>query len=297
MRSPTADEFAQERMIRNGLALDVLMWSGYLVLALWTGALTIIAECLQSGITLGLTTLSLVVLRRINRGRLADYDFGYGKLEQAVSLLTALSIIGGALFVAGEIAQRVRHLPEPETTGLLVALAVVSLDFVVDVSVLVGMTRAARGTVSPVVDAERKSRLTRCVASSVVVMSVGVSAVFGGAVGVWADLVGSGFLACFMVWLAFGIARRVLPDLLDKALSDELQIHINRALVAHFEWYDALGRVRSRRAGSRYIVEIELGFDPALPLGEVVRRLEHMRLELERDLPGSHIVLIPTAAA
>jgi ferrous-iron efflux pump FieF len=129
-------------------------------------------------------------------------------------------------------------------------------------------------------------------------MSVGVSAVFGGAVGVWADLVGSGFLACFMVWLAFGIARRVLPDLLDKALSDELQIHINRALVAHFEWYDALGRVRSRRAGSRYIVEIELGFDPALPLGEVVRRLEHMRLELERDLPGRPTSsLIPTAAA
>ena len=46
MRSPTADEFAQERMIRNGLALDVLMWSGYLVLALWTGAITIIAELL-----------------------------------------------------------------------------------------------------------------------------------------------------------------------------------------------------------------------------------------------------------
>lgn len=296
MRTPTADEIAQERMIRNGLCLDVLMWSGYLLLAIWTGALTIVAECLQSGITLGLTTLSLVVLRRINRGRLADYDFGYGKLEQAVSMVTALSIIGGALFVAGEIFERARNLPEAEPSGLLVALAVVTLDFVVDVSVLIGMTRAARGTVSPVVDAERKSRLTRCVASSVVVMSVGVSALLGGAVGVWADLAGSAFLSVFMVWLAWGIARRVLPDLLDKALDDELQLHINRALVEHFEWYDALGRVRSRRAGSRYVVEIELGFDPALPLGEVVRRMGLLREQLERDLPGSHVVLIPTAA-
>ena len=284
-------------MIRNGLALDIVMWSGYLVLALWTGALTIIAECLQSGITLGLTTLSLVVLRRINRGRLADYDFGTGKLEQAVGMLTALAILGGALFVAGEIVERLRHLPEPEPTGLLVALAVVSLDFVVDVSVLIGMTRAARGTVSPVVDAERKARLTRCVASSVVVMSVAASALFGGAVGVWADLVGSAFLSIFMVWMALGIVRRILPDLLDKALSEELQLHINRALVGHFDQYDTLGRVRSRRAGSRYLVEIELGFDGALPLGEVVARLARLREELERDLPGSHVVLIPIVAA
>ncbi|BBK32625.1 cation diffusion facilitator family transporter [Stella humosa] len=284
-------------MIRNGLAVDIVMWSGYLGLALWTGALTIVAECLQSGITLGLSALSLVVLWRINRGRLADYDFGTGKLEQAVSLLTALAIIGGSLFVMAEIAARFRHFEETESAGLLVALGVVALDFVVDVTVLTGMRRAATGTVSPVVDAERKARLTRCVASSVVVMSVAVSALLGGRVGIWADLVGSAFLSLFMLWLAFGIVRRVLPDLLDKALDEELQLHINRALVGHFDRYESLGQVRSRRAGSRLVVEIELGFAAALPLGEVVERLAALRAELERDLPGSHVVLIPTVAA
>jgi divalent metal cation (Fe/Co/Zn/Cd) transporter len=99
-----------------------------------------------------------------------------------------------------------------------------------------------------------------------------------------------------MAWLAYGIVRRALPDLLDKTLSDELQMLINRALATHFERYASLGRVRSRQAGAHLMVEIELGFPPAMTLGEVDEHLAAIQGDLERDLPGGHVVLIPKVA-
>ncbi|MGE0718894.1 MAG: cation diffusion facilitator family transporter, partial [Alphaproteobacteria bacterium] len=270
---PSESELAQERIIRNGLLLDVCVWIIFVALAIWTRSLTILAEALQSGITLGLTSLSIVVLRRVNRGRLADYDFGTGKVEQAVSILTAFAMVGGAVFVLLEIPDHLLHPPVHEGTALTVALAIVLADLVIDASVLAGMIRAGRGAVSPVVEAERKARLSRTIASGMIAVSVATNAAFGGAVGMWADAAGSAFVSLFMVWLASGMIRRILPDLLDKALGDELQVHINRGLAAHFESYETLGRVRSRRTGSQILVEIELGFDADLTLGEVVARM------------------------
>jgi ferrous-iron efflux pump FieF len=296
-REPTADELTQERILLVGLWLDFAIWLGYGYAATQSGLLTILAECVKSGLTLGLTVVAVAMLRRINRGHLADYDFGTGKVEQALSLLTAIAVAGGAIYIGIEVYHRIAHgVDAVPQDGLPVVFGVLVIDLVVDLLLLGWLAHRARGVVSPVFVAEHRGRIAHCAVSVAVLSGLGIALLFGPEASHWADTISSALLAVFMAWLAYGIVRRALPDLLDKTLSDELQMVINRALAMHFDRYDSLGRVRSRQAGPRLMVEIELGFPASMTLGEVGTRLAAIQADLERDLPGGHVVLIPTVA-
>ena len=300
MRSPTPEQAKQERILLQGLSFDAFIWIGYFVVALQTGMLTLIAECVKGGVTIGLTTISVILLRRINRGRMQHYDFGTGKVEQAISLLSALAVICAAAFISFEIVERLREIGH-EAAGAhhanFLALAIVSVDLVVDIALCINLSRSAHGLVSPVFTAEHRARIGHLVISGVVLLGLTIAQFTHGAVSAWADILASAGLALFLVWLAVGIVKGALPDLLDRTLSEELQLHINRALIAHFDRYEQLGRVRSRQAGSRYMVDIELGFSPSMTMGEVAGHLAAIQTDLERDLPGSHVVLVPKVAS
>ncbi|MCC7271901.1 MAG: cation transporter [Alphaproteobacteria bacterium] len=296
-REPTPQELGQERIIRNGLIVDALILAGLIATALWSGSLTIGAEFLRGLVLWFLSLTSLYVLIQVNRGRLGGYDFGTGKLEQVMGLIVALTMGVGALFLAVSIQERWQEPVTTTQSGLSAGTFVVVVNFAVNIWFFVTISRASRGLVSPVVEAERRSWLTKVIASGVVVVSVVVLAIFREShVGRASDLLGSAFVACFMIWISASMIREAMPDLLDKALGEDLQLHITRVLAAHFENYDHLGVVRSRRIGNHMIVEIELGFAAALAIGDIERRLELIRRDLREQMPGCGIVLIPRAA-
>ena len=60
-------------------------------------------------------------------------------------------------------------------------------------------------------------------------------------------------------------------DLLDGTLEEGDQLKITRELVTHFDRYDMLYGVRSRRSGNRIFIDIFLGFDPDKRVGDVER--------------------------
>ena len=101
----TPEQEAEESSVRFGLVADcgllvVLVLSGFL-----GGSLTILAEAIR-GSLMSLTELfSLVVMRRIHRGQLADLEFGTGKLEQVAN--TATIDVSRSSFL------RMERLPRP----------------------------------------------------------------------------------------------------------------------------------------------------------------------------------------
>jgi divalent metal cation (Fe/Co/Zn/Cd) transporter len=95
----TPEQEAEESSVRFGLVADcgllvVLVLSGFL-----GGSLTILAEAIR-GSLMSLTELfSLVVMRRIHRGQLADLEFGTGKLEQVANTAIGAAMLGGAVWI------------------------------------------------------------------------------------------------------------------------------------------------------------------------------------------------------
>jgi anti-anti-sigma factor len=86
--------------------------------------------------------------------------------------------------------------------------------------------------------------------------------------------------------------RSGLPDLLDRTVEEELQIAVNRALARHFKDYDYIDRARSRRSGEQVFIEIALGFDSNLELGEADRHAEALKATLNEEIRRADISIL-----
>src|SRR5437588_9822370 len=92
----TPEQQAEENSVRFGLIGD----AGLIVLIVLTGilggSLTIVGEAIRTGLMIRSELFSFVVMRRIHRARLADLEFGTGKLEQVANALTrGVMLVGG----------------------------------------------------------------------------------------------------------------------------------------------------------------------------------------------------------
>jgi divalent metal cation (Fe/Co/Zn/Cd) transporter len=108
-----------------------------------------------------------------------------------------------------------------------------------------------------------------------------------------AALIGVGFL----FYGAWSVMSSSVSDLLDATLDETLQLVIMRSLVEHFDDYDRLHGVRTRRSGPRVYVEVFLEFSPELSMGEVMQRVGRLRQAIGSSMPGADISIIPALQA
>ncbi len=238
------------------------------------------------------------VLRRVHRKRLGAYEFGAGKLEQFANFLIGAALLLGALWVAGRAAGNLLS-PPPAASGtrLLVAMAASMLNVLINMFAFWALWRAGRDGTSLIMRGQIRARLSKLVASAIVTLAIGVSAAAPGSpVSRGADILGSGFVVCLMLYVGVVLLRDALPDLLDRALDEARQRAINEVLIRHYDRYETLEGVRSRQAGSRLYVEIGLGFDERLSFGEVAAVCREMAEHLCELIPGADVTVVPVPA-
>jgi divalent metal cation (Fe/Co/Zn/Cd) transporter len=109
------------------------------------------------------------------------------------------------------------------------------------------------------------------------------------------DASGAAFVSGFTVYTAIRILRASLPDVLDRTVADEVHAAINRILAKHFEDYETLDRVRTRRSGELVYVEIILGFRADLTFEEVVNRIKTMTDDMHAEMANADLSVIPVS--
>jgi ferrous-iron efflux pump FieF len=103
------------------------------------------------------------------------------------------------------------------------------------------------------------------------------------------------FAACYLTVTAVGMLHAGLPDLLDRSVGEAVQLSILRALASHFDSFDHLHGIRTRRSGVQVFVQIALGFDADLALSEVDRRAAVIRETIGREIEGADISILLSA--
>lgn len=291
------DAVQRRREVALGLAIgfDLLLLGPYIVIGIATPSWPIIAESLRGGLLLVVAIVSLITLRRIHRDRLDAYDYGAGKLEQAITL----SIAGLLLLAAGLLLWRIALLaPTPPASPLLATSAVVLVfvNLVVNSGQLWSLHRASRDGGSIIVRAQYQARWVKTIASAFVVVAVGVAMATGDAeLSRRASQIGTLIVIVIMVGTAIAMLREALPDLLDRSLPEAVQQAVNRVLARNIDDFEQLGRIRTRSAGNVLHVELELFFDPARTVGEASLLAERMSRQLAEEIPGVDAVIVPRA--
>ncbi|MEW5823967.1 MAG: cation diffusion facilitator family transporter [Pseudomonadota bacterium] len=296
MRPLTPEQRRRERALALGLGLDAALLLPYIGISLWVGSNTLMAEMVRVVLMFAITVFSFITLRHIHRGRLVDFDYGVGKLERLVAALVSVMLVVGACFIVWRSQAAPPPAPPGTALDVVLGIGVAAVNLVVNTTTLLALWRAERGQGSIIVNAQYRARWAKTLGSMVVLLCVIVNLAGSDAtLALWADRIGSLFVVCFMLYTAWGMIREAMPDLLDRALEEPLQMEINRWLARHFELYEALLEVRSRRSGNRLFIDIVLGLDPDLPLSEATRRAETMSGDLERLIPGAQVRVLPRA--
>lgn len=297
MRVPTPYELARERSVWFALKADFGMLGFNLIVSILGGSLTMIAECIRGTLMMATEVFALLVMRRIHRGRLAQLEFGHGKLEQIANLSIAGGMLVGAIWICyGALSLAVGDREPASPAGLAAATLFASLNVYINTITWIAVLGQTPEGSPVIMEAQLRSRFVKLASSCVVFVLLTLSAlVIDPVIALWCDILGSLFVAGFIVHNALGMIRGGLPDLLDECATEAMQRGINRALAAHFHVYEQIYRVRSRRSGGTVFIEIALGFDPGLPLAEVDRRLHDLRISLQREVAGADISLLVSA--
>jgi ferrous-iron efflux pump FieF len=120
----TPEQRNREQSVLFAVLADCCMLGLYLAVGILGGSLTIIAEAIRGGLLLVIEAFALHVLRKIHRGQVADYEFGAGKLEQMCNFLIAISMMGGALWIAnGAVRLVIQGHADAAPLGLALAAA------------------------------------------------------------------------------------------------------------------------------------------------------------------------------
>jgi divalent metal cation (Fe/Co/Zn/Cd) transporter len=298
MTQPITDQQrARERAIQFALVMDILLMAAYAVAAVIAGSVTMIAELVRGLLMTAIEVFALVVMRRIHRGRLTILEFGSRKLEQLVNLLIAGGMLAGAAWILVDVVKLVSGVDDPGSpAGFAFAAIATGVNFYINVLALDGMRRASRGGGSLIMEGQLKARLVKVVSSAFVQLTLTIAALStDAAIIVWCDAVGALFVCGFIIHSAVGMLRAGLPDLIDQSVTEEFQAAINRMLAKHFDDYDRLDQVRTRRSGETVYAEVALAFKSTLTIGEVNTRIEAMKASLREEIGEADISILAAA--
>ena len=239
--------------------------------------------------------LTWLTVRRIRTGRLLTYDYGFGKLENAASLLVAGMMSITLIVSLYNAFDRFQHpvISHRLEFGFFVAI------YAVAISAFIWRRTYVRTKLdgSPVLESQWHLFRAKTMANVCVVISLGLSIQLDDRPwAVYIDPATSLILAGFLVYSIYSIASVNVSDLLDRALDESLQLVIMRELAAYFDDYVAFHGLRSRRAGKHIYIDLFLEFDGTRSMADVQKVIDSMRASLERKIPGSHVVIAPSSS-
>jgi cation diffusion facilitator family transporter len=291
---------------RSAAQSSVLAALGITLLKLLTGILTgslgMLSEAAHSFIDLIAAGITLLTVRVSDRPADEEHNYGHGKLESLSAALETVLMVGSCVWIAREAIHRIVHHAHLELRWSVWPFAVLLLSIAVDYTRSRSLHRVAVEQRSDALEADAIHFGTDIWSSAAVF--VGLLAAFAGdRLNVpalqYADPVAALVVAGIILQVTWRLARQTIDSLLD-ATPPEVREQIRRDLIRDLEAADgvlAVDRVRVRRSGSNYFVDLTL----SLPRKLTFQRSEQITTAateaVQRLLPGADVVIhtVPTA--
>ena len=212
-----------------GIFLNVLLFAGKYFAGVLSGSVAIVADAFNNLSDAGSSIISLLGFAIAGKKPDLDHPFGHGRAEYLAGLLLSALIVVMGVELGKSSFEKIIH-PEPVEAGLLPALILVA-----SIAVKFYMSRynkaVGRKISSPSMEATATDSLSDCIATTVVLLSMGISYFFHVNVDGWAGLL----VAAFIIFAGYNAMRDTLSPLLGKAPDPELVKEIEETALSHPE--------------------------------------------------------------
>lgn len=274
-----------------------------LITGVLTGSLGMLSEAAHSGIDLLAAAITLFTVRVSDLPADAEHTYGHGKLENISAGLEILLMSASAVWVGWEALGRILHRQHLTLRFSVWPFAVLLLSIAVDRTRSRSLQRVADEQRSEALQADAAHFGTDIWSTAAVLLGL-IASYLGQRLHLpfleLADPLAALLVAGVIGYVTVGLARRTLDSLLD-ATPPELREQLGTTVIPEIEAIPDVvktERLRVRRSGSDYFVDLTLG----LPRNLTFQRAEQVTFAateaVTRHLPGADVVIhtVPVAS-
>ena len=213
----------------------------------------------------------LLFVRISSRPADSDHPYGHGKYETLATAIVAVALLAAGGVLAAEGVQKIlsaihgEELVMPGRIALWAALiSIAAKEIIYRLTI-----RVSRRVQSSALEANAWHHRTDALSSVATSIGIGGALLFGGK---WAilDPIAAVLVSIFILVAAARLLHEALQDLLEKRLPEEVENEI-RAMVATDSEMSEMHKLRTRRVGNVYSIEMHLRMDGNMPLAEAHR--------------------------
>ncbi len=257
--NPALMRAEKQRVARNSVLAAVVITVLKFIVGILSGSLGIISEALHSSFDLVAAVVTLFSVRVSDKPADADHQFGHGKIENVSAFIETGLLLVTCGWIVWEAIHRL-FFRSVEIEPNFWAVFVMSLSIVLDYWRSGSLKRVADKYDSQALQADALHFRTDIWSSAVVIIGLGF---------VWAgrfyrvpwlakaDPISALCVAGVVVWVSWRLARETMDSLLDAAPAGMRNKII--AQVGSVPRVLSVERVRIRKAGSRYFVDVAVG--------------------------------------
>jgi cation diffusion facilitator family transporter len=261
-----------------------------------------LSEAAHSGIDLIASLLTFTSVRFSDRPADAEHAFGHGKVENLSAAVETALMIASCVWIAIEAVVRILHPSRLQLRFSIWPFVVLLLSILVDSARSAALHRVAEAHRSEALEADAMHFGTDIWSSAAVI--VGLLFSFAGQR--WnlpalryADPIAALVVATIILRVTWRLARTTLDSLLDATppeVRDLVQGHMLRDLQAIPDVL-SVQRLRVRRSGSDYFVDLTLGLPRALSFQRSEQVTSEATAAVQKRLEGADVVVktVPTA--
>jgi ferrous-iron efflux pump FieF len=295
--SPSRSSYeAKQRSILSGLVFGVFGLASAVVVFVLANSLTVFSDLLRNVGVVFAIFFSWMTVKKVDKGKNQVYNYGYGKMENLSSLVVAGVMIVSILIILYQLIDRFQHPVALHAIGMGVGIVFSGLAALFNAWLWWQSYKTAKSTSSAVMESLWRLYQVKTISTVCVLASLGLSLIFRNySWAVYIDPAGSVVLLGVLIFSTYGVISSSVYDLLDRSLSDSMQLIVLRSLAGHFDSYEAIHGVNSRRSGNVIYVELFLEFDPQWKMVEVQKNIDAIKTELESQISGSQVTIVPAS--
>jgi len=274
--------FAAKLSIATALSLSVLKF----IVGLMTGSLAVLSSAIDSMLDILMSAVNFLAIRHAEQPADESHAYGHGKFETMAALIQSLVIGGSGVWILIESIRRLVSGGVPERLGSGVVVLVVS----VIASWLISryLVKVATETDSAALRADSLHFAMDVYTNLALAAGLAVMHFFH--LG-WLDPLLSLLVGGYILREAVKLARHALDDVLDAQLPEDLRDRIEKVVRLHGGDSFSCHNLRTRKSGSRKIIDFHLTVCKNLTVDESHHITEILEEEIEQELNNSDITI------
>lgn len=281
----------------NSVGAAIAITTLKIVVGFTTGSLGILSEAAHSGLDLVAASITYFSVRVSDKPADADHQYGHGKVENFSAFIETGLLLLTCVWIVYEALNRL-FFHEMHVYPSVWAFVVMGTSIVVDIWRSRRLRRIAEKYDSQALLADALHFSTDIWSSSVVILGLALVMASTRWSAPWlakADPIAALVVAGIVVYVSWRLARQTVDALLDAAPSG-----IRSRIIAELYEVDGVlevDRVRIRRGGSRYFVDVSVAMSRTVTFQKSEQVSTEVAERIRGLLPGADVVVNAVARA